>query len=258
MLPLIQRLAFCLEILLATAVINSFQPRTAQGQSPTVLESKNENLPHHRSLSLETWPVDNAVKMSGPLPSVIQVWLSHDPQRSPLEFGFNTDATEVTVFLPPTQKPKSDSGKSPLTLEFLITETTTTHPDGVVVLSALDSEVIGTQAKLETHPGSHRIGFWLRKDDYVQWDAGIPAGNYDAELVYSRAFETGTEVDVIIGETKLTKVLEKTGSWYRYRTMPLGQVEIDKKPTQRIEVRVAKIVNGGVMNLKAIVLTPAK
>jgi hypothetical protein len=230
----------------------------AFGQSPTVLMSSNDDQPQYRQLQLEQWPIDGQVKLKGPLPSIIKVWLKTDSQPTLLEFGFNVDASEVTVFLPERKAVAESVDESKITLEFLITENTTTHADGVVVLSALDSKVIGTQAKLETHPGSHRIGYWVRKEDYVQWTAAIPQGTFDVELVYSRANETGTEVKFQFDDESLGTTLAKTGSWYRYRTMPLGQVTIHDHPEHQVEAHVTKIVNGGVMNLKAIVLTPAK
>jgi hypothetical protein len=238
--------------------LSTTHPLAAFAQLPSVLELADEAQPQYRQLQLDAWPTNHEVTLKGPLPSIIKVWLKAGEMRTLLEFGFNVDATEVTVFLPDPKDLAAPTTASKPILEFLITENTETYHDGVVVLSALDSKVIGTQAKLETHPGSHRIGFWLRKEDSVQWTTAIPSGTYGVELVYSRAFETGTEVEFLFGETVLHATLAKTGSWYRYRTVPIGKVALDDKPEHQVTVQVKKIVNGGVMNLKAIVLTPVK
>jgi hypothetical protein len=50
--------------------------------------------------------------------------------------------------------------------------------------------------------------------------------------------------------------LKTTGSWYRYRVVTLGDLALTGSEEHVGEVRVEKIINGGVMNLKAIVLTP--
>lgn len=221
---------------------------------PVVLGARDPAQPQLRNLPLAELPSDGVLKLEGPLPSVSKVWLKKASARTPLEFGFNTDATEVSIYFPKTDHAKPTGAE----LCFLITEKTTIHPDGVVVLSALDSQVVGTKAKLETHPGNHRIGFWGKASDYVQWDTAIPKGDYSVELVYSRASRTGTEVRISFDQQVLPHTLETTGSWYRYRTVPLGRVQIGEAETHHVEIRVTKIVNGGVMNLKALILTPVR
>lgn len=224
----------------------------ATAQEPTKLQTIDETQPQIRSLGIIDWLEGGEVKLTGPLPSFVKVWLEDDPKQSPLEFSFNKDASEISIYLPK----KNLEGQKSATLNFLITEKTAVHPDGSVVFSALDSEVVGKQAKLETHPGSHRIGFWGNANDFVRWDRAIPEGDYRVELVYSRASKTGTEVAISIGEKSFPLILETTGSWYRYRITELGEISIPKTGSQSVETRVIKIVNGGVMNLKAIVLTP--
>lgn len=224
----------------------------AVAQEPTKLEIIDEKQPQILRLGIIDWLEGGAVKLTGPLHSFVKVWLEDDPKQTPLEFGFNKDASEISVYLPK----KNLEGQPSATLNFLITEETAVHPDGTVVFSALDSEVVGKQAKLETHPGSHRIGFWGNANDFVRWDRAIPEGDYRVELVYSRASKTGTEVAISIGDKSFPLVLETTGSWYRYRVAELGEISISKAEKHSVETRVTKIVNGGVMNLKAIVLTP--
>lgn len=219
----------------------------AEGISPRELAAIEGAPSHLRELEISPTPGDDVV-LAGPVPSFVKVWLQGRPEKQ-LEFSFNTDATEVKLHL---------GNEKPEKLHFLLAEKTVTYRDGVVVLSALDAEVVGNQAKLETHPGSHRIGFWNKASDYVAWDYVIPPGDYRAELVYSRASPTGTRVTIAVGDKKFPLVLEKTGSWYRYRTIPLGSLTMTNEGKTRVEVRVDKIINGGVMNLKAIILTPEK
>lgn len=198
---------------------------------------------------------DGQFVFKGPQPSFVKVWPQGLPEH-PLEFSFNSNATQVMVHAPSDEALASEITRRPLTM--LLADQSVVHPDGVAILSALDAQVVGQRAALESHPGSHRIGFWNRAEDYVTWDFAIPPGDYHAELVYSRAPKTGTEVSIIIGEQKFSLPLERTGSWYRYRTVPLGEVHVSNESKTHVEVRVDKIINGGVMNLKAIVLTPIR
>jgi len=230
---------------------------SAAEQPPTVMQVADAQSPFLGEVSIDKLSLDDRarvqnghVQLRGPLPSFVKVWQPNSKKPEELEFSFNPTATEVTVHLP-------DEAEQPGKLEFLLAEQSVVHANGVVVLSALDAKVIGEKAALETHPGNHRIGFWLRAEDYVAWDFEIPSGEYIAELVYSRATKTEAKIDVAIGGAHLPLVLEPTGSWYRYRVTPLGEVRIDSDDPQRVEVRCKKLTSGGVMNLKAIVLTPA-
>ena len=242
-----------LPMMVSTIIVTTASCLFAQAvPDQTELTAADPSQPQLMTLTVEQWPADGLLKLNGPLPSIIKVWLADDSQQTPLEFRFNPTATEITIVLPTAPNPPAES----VTLNFLITEKSTLHPDGVYVLSALDATVEGTQAALETHPGSHRIGFWNRAEDFVTWEADLPVGEYQVELVYSRATGTGTQIDVQVGPATLGVTLEKTGSWYHYRVMPIGKVKIEKKGPHPVEIHVRKILNGGVMNLKAFALTP--
>ena len=178
------------------------------------------------------------------------MWPQGHPEQQ-LEFSFNKNATLMTI-----HAPKDVTGVIESQLQMLLAENSVVHPGGIMVLSALDANVVGDKAKLETHPGSHRIGFWNNASDYVEWDLAIPPGDYRAELVYSRARPSGTKVTITVGNEAFPLALDTTGSWYRYRTIPLGCLSIAGDGKTHVEVRVDEIVNGGVMNLKAIVLAP--
>lgn len=220
---------------------------TSLHAEPAKFKTPNESHTHRRELHVSNWPTDGKLQLEGPLPSIIKAWVQNEDAETPLEFTFNKDASVATLHCPE---------KATAKIQFLVADNTAVLSDGVVVLSALDSEVVGKQAKLETHPGNHRIGFWGNPADYVQWKFTAPPGRYTAELVYSRASPDGTEVEISVGETKFPLALKTTESWYRYRTVKLGEVVLPQAEEHLSDVRVRKIINGGVMNLKAIVLTP--
>ena len=181
--------------------------------------------------------------------NITAAYFTNDPERKPLTVGFNEDATKVTLQVP-------EGAGGPVTLE--VADNTTQFPDGRIVLSALDARVEGDRAKLETHPGNHRIGYWSNIADSVHWDyKATRHGMYDVELTYSVANGEGNEIECSFGSETLTGKLVDTGSWYLYTTVPVGRVYIDKAGALPVKVRGVKMKGGAVMNLKAITLRPA-
>jgi hypothetical protein len=190
-----------------------------------------------------------SVVLVGPFPSLLKVWCKNDENRKPLEWTFNTDASTATVHLTKVTKSRA------LPLSFLAAKHTGTLADGTFLFSAADATVVGKQAKLESHPGNYRIGYWGNANDFVSWKRNVPKGRYSVELVYSRASPDGTKVTLALGDNAFPMALKSTSSWYRYRSVSMGSW---KHPGGEIEatMKVDKIINGGVMNLKAVILTP--
>lgn len=191
-----------------------------------------------------------------PLPNITRAFVG-TPQwpGPPLQFSFNSDATEITLHLP------ENVGDGPVAVALETSEASQQLPDGRIVLSALDAEVKGQQAKLETHPGSHRIGFWGNANDYVQWK--YPAtrpGKYEVQLTYSVAGTAGakaSDIEVTVGDSVLPATLTSTGSWYRYTTATLGTVYLPAKAEYNVAVKCVHKVGGAVMNLKSLTFVPS-
>ena len=181
--------------------------------------------------------------------NITAAYFSSDPERKPIVVGFNEDATEVKLIA-------AGRGGGELVLE--VAEGTTQFPDGRIVFSALDAEVEGEKAKLETHPGNHRIGFWSELGDTVKWNyKATRPGIYDVELCYSLAGSGPSEAKIVVGGAAAQTKLEPTGSWYRYSTASAGQIYIEKAGKLTVRVRGLSRTGGALMNLKAVTLRPA-
>ncbi len=193
------------------------------------------------------------VSLRTPSPNFTQAYFSNDPHREPLQISFNKDASEVTLEIPEEKR----KGVGSVTLE--IAEKSVSYPDGQIIFSALDSRVEGPgRAKLESHPGNHRVGFWADLNDSVVWDFKPTRwGMYWVEVTYSLAGK-GSEVEVKLADQSLAGSLESTGTWYRYTTKRLGRIYLadDQKPVT-LSVKGTKKLGGAVMNLKAVTLRPA-
>ncbi len=144
----------------------------------------------------------------------------------------------------------------PLTIETL--EGSAQFADGRIGLSALDAKVNGSRAKLESHPGNHRIGFWTDPADSVAWTfTATRWGRYEVRLTYSNAGPPGAGVEVDVAGRRLAGRLASTGSWYRYVTLSLGSVLVERAGELPVRVRCTEPVGGAFMDLKAVVLMPA-
>ncbi|MFM8891729.1 MAG: hypothetical protein ACKOTB_08935, partial [Planctomycetia bacterium] len=161
------------------------------------------------------------------------------------------DAANIAVLLLP-----GETSPGPIAVE--TADETRQFDDGRIVFTAVDARVIGDRARLESQPGTARIGFWTQASDSVAWTRKATRwGMYDVRLTYSNASPPGTEITVDVSGTTLSGTLASTGSWYRYATLPLGRVYLPTAADQTVAVRCTKLVGGAVMNLKAVTLEPA-
>ncbi|HXI52112.1 MAG TPA: hypothetical protein VNH84_11420 [Candidatus Saccharimonadales bacterium] len=187
-----------------------------------------------------------------PAPNLVAAWWVEGSAHRAIPWLFNHDATRLELELPPGPSPMGAS----VALE--ISERTTQFPDGRIVFSALDAQVQGRQARLESHPGNHRIGFWTDPTDTVSWNYQPTRwGRYDVALCYAAEGGDGTEVEVEVGGRRLRAVRPSTGSWYRYTTLPVGRVYLANSDPFTLRVGCSRPQAGAVMNLKAVVLRPA-
>jgi len=146
----------------------------------------------------------------------------------------------------------------PGTLAIETLEASTQFDDGRIGLSALDATVTGSRARLESHPGNHRIGFWTDPTDSVAWT--FPAtrwGRYEVRLTYANAGPAGAGVEVEVGDKRVAARLDSTGSWYRYVTLSAGTVAVERAGPLPVRVRCTAPVGDAFMNLKAVCLLPA-
>jgi hypothetical protein len=201
-------------------------------------------VPERLILHAENLP-EGAIDLPTPFANITSAYSGN----ARLEIEFNTDATSIKLLVPEGQD-------RPANILLDTAEKSVQYPDGTLVFSALDGTVEGSNAKLESHPGSHRIGFWSKIEDTVSWPyAPTRYGQYRAELTYSLASGT-SDIQITFAGVTLTAELPATGSWYRYRTIDLGALYVTEEKTE-LKVHPLSKTGGAVMNLKAITLRPA-
>lgn len=183
------------------------------------------------------------VEMAAPFPSIVA---AHSPAGA-CAIELDKDAAKLLLHAP--EKAGAVACE--------IADKSVQLADGTIILSALDAQIHGEKAKLESQPGTHRIGFWTSAADWASWDFKATRwGMYDAELTYSLAAGE-TEAAFKIAGQELGAKLPATGSWYRYGSAKLGRVYVESAGPLEPEIRIKAMTGGAAMNLKAIILRPA-
>jgi alpha-L-fucosidase len=134
--------------------------------------------------------------------------------------------------------------------------------DGSVYLPAEDAEIRGSRVRLEDKGGVPNIGYWSVAADFVQWSPQINRpGIFDVELTYAcDPASAGNEYVVAAGDRKLTGKTTATRGWDDFSVLKAGQISIDTAGKAVVTLRPAgaKINGAGLMNLRSIILKPAK
>jgi len=133
-------------------------------------------------------------------------------------------------------------------------------PEGSIVLHARDATVHGEKAKYESGGGKDNIGFWTDAGDWVAWTADVTKpGTFAVEITYAAATGSGgSEYVVAVGDQQVAGKVAVTGSWTAFKAETLGKVTIAEAGKIAVSVTPKTKPGLAVMNLKSIVLKPAK
>jgi alpha-L-fucosidase len=137
---------------------------------------------------------------------------------------------------------------------------TVIHPDakGIVTLSAADAELHGEQIQLEEKGGLPNIGFWDNAADWVSWKAQIPAAGVFKVSATIATQNVGANFVVEAGAENLGIQAPVTGSWDRFQTIDLGQIQIKQPGDLMIKVRAKDPASWKAINLRTVQLTPIR
>ena len=204
-------------------------------------------------LEVRSWPMSGKLALPTPFPHITSARLAKDRWARPLNWVFNADATALQL-----EMPVDALEKGTVTVLLETAENTAQFSDGRITFSALDSKVSGAKAKLESHPGNHRIGFWTDAADSVSWYYKPTRwGMYDVDITFSANGGEGTEVVLEIAGKTLKVTRPSTGSWYRYTTLRAGRVYLEKSEPFTLRAACSVLKGAAAMNLKAITLRAA-
>ena len=176
-----------------------------------------------------------------------------------------SNAGEVLTVKLPAEAPDPIASVVALEIEgepdVVVPPPTAVAPDknGVLTLKADEAELKGETFKLEEQGGPPNIGYWTDASDTAAWRVKAGAeGEYEVELTYALAADcAGNEFEIACGGAKLAGKLEGTSGWGDFRKIRIGKIRLPAGAAT-LEVKGTKQPKGGVMNLRALTLRPAK
>jgi alpha-L-fucosidase len=182
-------------------------------------------------------------------------------QGKALDVGASGDGVTIRV---PEQAPDAiasvvvaevDGDVQPIVHETVIPQ----GQDGTITLGAAEAEIAGSTAKVEAGGLNANIGYWTNVHDSVQWLVAVEKpGTFQAEVVQACADQGGSTYTLKAGEKSVRGTVEPTGDWKSYKTVSLGTIEIPQAGKVTVEVKPVKKAGSAIMNLRSVVLKPAK
>jgi alpha-L-fucosidase len=136
---------------------------------------------------------------------------------------------------------------------------TVIHPDskGDVFLSATNAALHGSQIQLEERGGLPDIGYWDKADDWVSWTVQMPKTGIFKVSATIATFNADANFVVEVGGEKISAQAPMTGSWDKFQTIDLGQIQIKQTGNLMVKVRAKDSASWKAINLNSVQLTPA-
>jgi arylsulfatase A-like enzyme len=134
------------------------------------------------------------------------------------------------------------------------------NKDGVITMPARTALVQGTMLRFEPLPHKNTLGFWVNKDDSATFDfTAEKPGTYTVEVLQGCGNGSGgAEVELAVGNANLTFTVKETGGFQSFEAREVGTLKLERAGTHTLSVRAKTKPGGAVMDLRQIVLKPAK
>jgi arylsulfatase A len=131
---------------------------------------------------------------------------------------------------------------------------------GVITMTAELAVVHGTQLRFEPLPHKWCLGYWTRLEDTASFDftAATP-GKYEVVMLLGCGKGSGgSKVQVSVGDEKLTFTVPETGGFQKFESKVVGTVTVAKAGRHTLTVTPLTKPGPAVMDLREVVLRPAK
>jgi hypothetical protein len=130
---------------------------------------------------------------------------------------------------------------------------------GEVILPAHEATVTGTKLCYEPQPHKNTLGYWVNPADWASWEIELSEpGTFDVTVLQGCGTgHGGSDVDVLVGGTRLSFVVEDTGHFQNFKSRPIGTAEL-AAGRHRVEIRPRRLAKGAVMDVREVRLTPTK
>ena len=130
---------------------------------------------------------------------------------------------------------------------------------GVITMHARTATVAGTQLRYEPLPHKDTLGYWVRAADTASFDfTAVTPGDYAVEVLQGCGKGSGgSEVELSVGESKLTFTVKDTGGFQAFERRAVGTLTV-AAGRQTLLVKPLTKPGAAVMDLRKVVLRPAK
>lgn len=131
--------------------------------------------------------------------------------------------------------------------------------DGKIVLPAVLAGIhnrLGSDTRLETSKGAKNIGGWTNDQSWVEWEFRTnKPGRYEVTALV--AAEQDSNIELQIGDEKLSAICPATGGYDVYRSEPMGTVELAQPGVLALQMRPSR-GNWQPINLRLVKLVPVQ
>jgi arylsulfatase A-like enzyme len=132
--------------------------------------------------------------------------------------------------------------------------------DGVITMPARTALVSGVQLRFEPLPHKNTLGFWTNKADFITFDFTVEKpGTFTVEVLQGCGKGSGgSEVELAVGDEKLGFTVRDTGGFQNFEAREVGTLKIEKVGRNTLTLKAKTKPGAAVMDLRQIVLKPAK
>jgi arylsulfatase A len=131
--------------------------------------------------------------------------------------------------------------------------------NGQIVMPASNAKVRGIQLRYEPQPHKNTLGYWVRAEDYAEWDFTVDSpGRFEVvALVGCGTGQGGSRVGFTFdGNPPIVLEVPDTGGFQEFREMRLGMIEIARTGRHVLKVKPISKAKQAVMDLREVRLRP--
>ncbi len=131
--------------------------------------------------------------------------------------------------------------------------------EGIITMHARTAQVHGVMLRFEPLAHKNTLGYWVRPDDWASFEFEVAtSGKFDVEMLVGCGNGSGgSEVEVAVGEQKLTFTVQETGGFQNFVPRIIGSLTLEKAGRHTVTVKPLKKPGVAVMDLRQIQLVPS-
>ena len=131
--------------------------------------------------------------------------------------------------------------------------------NGVISLPAKFAKTYGEKLRFECQPHKNTVGYWAVEQDTAEWQVDVEtAGSFEVEILQGCGKgHGGSDVDLMVGDSKLNFKVEETGHFQNFRWRHLGAIDLKEGAGQTLKLIAVHKKAVAVMDCREIRLVPS-